>query len=524
MASGATDNSSPSPTDGPLPRDHPPAVDAKNVIMRFGETLALRGVDVRSEARKIYALIGANGAGKSTFLGIIAGRIAPTAGEVSIFGRPHSFGSPRVAHRLGVAAIYQELTIVPAMSTQANVFLGQTLSRFGLVAKRQTREEYLRLCERLGVSIPPDVPAGRLAVADQQMLEIMRGIRSGARLLLFDEPTASLAPPECEALLRIMRDLKGHGVSMMFVSHKLEEVLEIADLVTVFRDGRVAASGPGEQWSKREMVRAMIGREIQTEPASRRPPVRLKGKAPVLEAKSVSIPGILNDIDIVVQPGEIVGLGGLVGSGRTSLLRALAGLEPHSTGKMLIDGQSIAWPKSPYHALRAGIALVPEDRKLQGLVLQMTGTSNITMTNYGLVSHFGILSASEMAKRSGDVAARFGFDPKRLSAIVRNLSGGNQQKVLLSKWGYYPPRLLLVDEPTRGIDIGAKAEILATLRQMADFGVGVVIVSSELEEVVTTCDRILVMGGGRVVAHLDHSVAPVKVEDILHAAFEVGKE
>jgi ABC-type sugar transport system ATPase subunit len=492
--------------------------------MRFGATLALHGVDVRSEAKKIHALIGANGAGKSTFLGIIAGRIAPTEGEVSIFGQPHSFGSPRLAHRLGVAAIYQELTIVPAMSTQANVFLGQAISRFGLVAKRQMREEYLRLCERLGVSIPPDVPAGRLAVADQQMLEIMRGVRSGARLLLFDEPTASLAPPECEALLRIIRDLKAHGVSMMFVSHKLEEVLDIADLVTVFRDGQVAATGPREQWTKHEMVRAMIGREIQTEPSSCGPRVQIQGQAPVLEAKGVSIPGILNGIDISVQPGEIVGLGGLVGSGRTSLLRALAGMEPHSTGKMLVDGQPIAWPKAPYHALRAGIALVPEDRKLQGLVLQMTGTSNITMTNYGLVSKFGILSTSEMAKRSGDVAARFGFDPKRLSVIVRNLSGGNQQKVLLSKWGYYPPRLLLVDEPTRGIDIGAKAEILSTLRRLAESGVGVVIVSSELEEVVTTCDRILVMVSGRIVAHLDRSVAPVKVEDILHAAFEVSKE
>ena len=492
--------------------------------MRFGGTLALKRVDVRSEAGKIHALIGANGAGKSTFLGIIAGRIAPTAGEISIFGRPHSFGSPRLAHRRGVAAIYQELTIVPAMSTQANVFLGQPISRFGLAAKREMREEYLRLSERLGVKIPSDVPAGRLAVADQQMLEIMRGVRSGARLLLFDEPTASLAPPECEALMRIMRDLKARGVSMMFVSHKLEEVLEIADIVTVFRDGRVAASGPREQWTKREMVRAMIGREIQTESVSRPPPVLVQGRAPVLEAKGVSIPGILHDIDIVVQPGEIVGLGGLVGSGRTSLLRALAGLEPNSAGRLLINGKPITWPKTPHHALRAGIALVPEDRKLQGLVLQMTGTSNITMTNYGLVSRFGVLSASQMAKRSAEVAGKFGFDPKRLSAAVRNLSGGNQQKVLLSKWGYDPPRLLLVDEPTRGIDIGAKAEILATLRQMAESGVGVVIVSSELEEVVTTCDRILVMTSGRVVAHLDHSVAPVKVEDILHAAFEVSKE
>jgi ABC-type sugar transport system ATPase subunit len=492
--------------------------------MRFGATLALRAIDFQSEAGKIHALIGANGAGKSTFLGVIAGRVTPNEGAVTIFGRPHGFGSPRQAHQLGVTAIYQELTIVPAMSTQANVFLGQPISRGGFLAERRMREEYLRLCARLGVSIPADVPAGRLAVADQQMLEIMRGVRSGAKLILFDEPTASLAPPECDALFRIMRDLQAQGVSMMFVSHKLEEVLEIADFVTVFRDGQVSATGPLAQWTKRDLVRAMIGRDVQTEAPTAKAPSASNGRAPALSARSVSISGILHEIDIHVQPGEIVGLGGLVGSGRTSLLRSLAGLERHSHGELKIDGKPVAWPRTPRQALHAGIALVPEDRKSQGLVLQMTASSNIAMTNFELVARFGILSAVETAKRTRAVARRFGFDENRLSTIVRNLSGGNQQKILLSKWGYHQPRILLVDEPTRGIDIGAKQEILTTLRQMAKEGLGIVIVSSELEEVVTACDRILVMVEGRVVAHLDHSVAPVKVEDILHAIFKVSKE
>jgi ABC-type sugar transport system ATPase subunit len=492
--------------------------------MRFGTTLALRSVSVQAEAGKIHALIGANGAGKSTFLGIIAGRIVPTLGSVTIFGRRYSFGSPRQAHRLGIAAIYQELTIVPAMSTQANVFLGQVISRAGLLAEQEMRDEYRRLCARLGVAIPTDVPAGRLPIADQQMLEIVRGVRSGARLLLFDEPTASLAPPECAALFRIMRDLKSAGVSMMFVSHKLEEVLEIADLITVFRDGQVAAGGPRSQWTKGELVRAMIGRDIHAEPNAPRRTQASAEAPPVLSARSVRIPGVLYDIHIDVQAGEIVGLGGLVGSGRTTLLRALAGLEPRSRGELSIDGTRIAWPRSPHRALMAGIALVPEDRKTQGLVLQMTGASNIAMTNYRLVSRFGILSAKALTKRSREVGGRFGFDRDRLTTIVRNLSGGNQQKILLAKWGFDPPKVLLVDEPTRGIDIGAKQEILRTLRQMATQGLAILIVSSELEEVVTVCDRILVMAEGRVVAHLDHKVAPVRVEHILNAVFKVATE
>jgi ABC-type sugar transport system ATPase subunit len=312
---------------------------------------------------------------------------------------------------------------------------------------------------------------------------------------------------------------------MMFVSHKLEEVLEIADLITVFRDGRVAASGPRQQFDKRDLVRAMIGRDLTPEPPPRRPTTAAAAIAvPALAARGVGVPGMLHNIDIDVARGEVVGLGGLVGSGRTSLLRALAGLQPHSHGALSMAGKRVPWPRTPRQALRAGISLVPEDRKLQGLVLSMTGTDNITMTDYAQVAWLGVLSSAGMLRRASEVARRFGFDENRLGGIVRNLSGGNQQKILLAKWGYRPPKVLLVDEPTRGIDIGAKQEILATLRQMAEQGLGIVIVSSELEEVVTACDRVLVMAEGRVVGKLDHGVAPIQVQDILHAVFKVTQQ
>jgi ABC-type sugar transport system ATPase subunit len=499
-----------------------PAIDARGIEKRFGGTLALKGVSVRVEPGTIHALVGENGAGKSTFLGVIAGRIKPTGGQVAIFGKPYDFGHPRQAHHLGIAAIYQELTIVPAMSTQANVFLGQMPSRGGIVAAAEMKTAFAGLCRRLGVSIPLNQPAGRLSVADQQMLEIMRGVQSDAKLLLFDEPTTALAPPERMALFRIMRELREHGVTMMIVSHNLEEVLDIADDITVFREGKVAASAPCRDWTKAELVRAMIGRDLAPEDMSvrRAPPPRTA--VPRLSARGVSLPAALEGIDLDVHAGEIVGIGGLVGSGRSSLLRSLAGLEKLSRGELRIDGAPVGWPRTPRAALRAGIALVPEDRKTQGLVLGMNAMSNITMAGLADVSRFGVISDRAMNRQARGVAREFGFAEERVTTIVRNLSGGNQQKVLLGKWRHHRPKVLLVDEPTRGIDIGAKADILETLRRLAKDGLAIVMVSSELEEVVAASDRVLVLSEGRLAASLSPEAAAISVQDILNAAFRVG--
>jgi ABC-type sugar transport system ATPase subunit len=498
----------------------PLAIDARAVEKRFGGTLALRGVDVVAEVGSINALVGENGAGKSTFLGVIAGRVVPTSGSVEILGKPHVFGNPRLSRQQGIAAIYQELTIVPAMTAAANVFLGQPLARMGLLSERAMRDRFLELCADLKVSIAPGVEARHLSVADQQMLEIMRGIQSRARLILFDEPTTALAPPERESLFATMRALKAAGTTMMFVSHNLDEVLEIADAVTVFRDGAVARAAPRDQWDKRTLVRAMIGHDL-VEPGPRAPFTGKPGTPPLLSAKGVTLPGALEGIDIAVRPGEIVGIGGLVGSGRSSLLRSLAGFEPRSTGTLAIDGAAVPWPTTPRMALDAGIALVPEDRKTQGLVLGMSAMANITMPDYGGVARLGVVSERRMAERARTVAREFGFDEGRVGTIVRNLSGGNQQKVLLGRWRYSLPRILLVDEPTRGIDVGAKEEILVTLRKLAGQGLGIIVVSSELEEVVQMGDRVLVLSEGRAVAALDTADGPVTVKDILEAAFKV---
>ncbi|MGD9913930.1 MAG: sugar ABC transporter ATP-binding protein [Rhizobiaceae bacterium] len=495
------------------------AIDARGVEKRYGGTMALKGVSVRIDQGTIHALVGENGAGKSTFLGVIAGRVVPSAGEVDIYGAPHVFGQPRHTRQLGIASIYQELTIVPALTARANVFLGRTIAHSGLLAERAMSERYDALCKMLGVTIPGDALAGQLSVADQQMLEIMRGVQSQARLILFDEPTTALAPPERDSLFRIMRQLRAEGRTMMIVSHNLDEVLDIADMVTVFRDGRVIETAPRARWTKAELVRAMIGHDLEEPKRGER---RAAG-APLLEARDISKAGAIEGISFKLNAGEILGIGGLVGSGRTSLLRCLAGLEPLSEGSLSIGGKDVRWPRTPRDALAIGIALVPEDRKTQGLILSLPAIENIALTAFRQVSRLGLISQRVMRRKAEDVVGKFGFAPQRLDTIMRDLSGGNQQKILLSKWYYRRPRVLLVDEPTRGIDVGAKEEILRTLRALADEGLSIIVVSSELEEVVAISDRVIVLSEGRKVAELDGVTRPIDVNGILAAAFGVAQ-
>jgi ABC-type sugar transport system ATPase subunit len=496
------------------------ALQATGVQKRYGGTMALKGVSLSAEAGKIHALVGENGAGKSTFLGVIAGRVVPSAGEVTIFGQPHVFGQPRQARRLGVTTIYQELTIIPRLSAVANVFLGQPISRSGMLDEKAMRRAYDDLCQQLDVGIRADALAGTLSVADQQMLEIMRGIQSGARLLLFDEPTTSLAPPEREALFKIMRQLKQQGTTMMFVSHNLEEVLDISDTVTVFRDGSLSASADRVDWTKPDLIRAMVGHDVVENRRVERP-APAPGTPLLMQADDVTVPGAIENISLTLKPGEILGIGGLVGSGRSSLLRALAGLEPRSTGRLVVNGEAVTWPNDPRQALGVGISLVPEDRKAQGLVLGMRAMDNVVMAGMKQVSRFGFLSETMIRERSKTIAREFGYAESRIETIVRHLSGGNQQKVLLGKARFRSPLVLLVDEPTRGIDIGAKDEIMNTLRKLADEGVGIIVVSSDLEEVISISDRIIVLSEGRAAAELDQSQSPVAVGDILRAAFKV---
>lgn len=407
------------------------------------------------------------------------------------------------------------------MTAVANVFLGQTVTRGGLLADREMIAGFRDISRQLSISISARARAGSLSVADQQMLEIMRGIRSDARILLFDEPTAALAQPERQALFALMRRLRDEGRTMMLVSHNLEEVLDIADTITVFREGNVVETAPRADWTKARLVQAMIGHAVR-EGERLRPAAPPREGPPRLAVRGVTLDGAISDVSFTVRAGEILGIGGLVGSGRSSLLRAIAGLEPASHGDMMIDGTAVPWPRTPRQALGRGIALVPEDRKTQGLVLGRNAVDNVVMTRFGRVSRWGILNRAIMSDHAARAVQEMGLDPRRIGQPVRHLSGGNQQKVLLAKRIYEPPRILMVDEPTRGIDIGAKEEIMRRLRAMADAGLAVIVVSSELEEVVTMSDRVIVLSHGHTAARLDAAQGEVSVQSILNAAFRIN--
>lgn len=489
----------------------PIAIRFNGVTKRFGGTIAVADVTLTVRAGTVHALVGENGAGKSTLLGLLAGRIALTEGRIDVFGRPLQTGNVRASRAAGVVAIYQELTIVPAMTACANVFLGQTRSRFGFLCEQAMNERFAELCRRVGIEIPANIPAGTLSVADQQMLEILRALQSRAKILLLDEPTSALAPTERDALFQRVRELRAQGVTLLLVSHSLDEVISIADEISVCRDGRLISTAPVAAWTKKTLVATMLG-HTPSQPSKR--PKKIDD-ALILLAEKVNLPGRIENVSIAVRRGEIVGLGGLVGSGRTTLLRALYGLEPRVTGRLWIDGKEQKWPNSPSQALDLGIALIPEDRK-QGLVLSRPAQENIVLANFRAAAIGGWISQRRLLNCAKNAMHGYRFDPARFPAPTATLSGGNQQKLLLARWRHRPPRILLADEPTRGIDIGAKGEILEHLRNLARAGLGIVFVSSELEEVAEVSDRIIVLAAGSEVGHLDGDAS---VGDILNKAF-----
>jgi ABC-type sugar transport system ATPase subunit len=460
---------------------------------------ALEEVDLDIVSGEVHGLVGENGAGKSTLLKILTGAHEPSTGTIELFGEEVELTDPKAARRHGITAVYQELTVVPSLSAAANVFLGQERRSAGVLQDRRAeRKRFLELCRTMDVEIDPNATAGALSIADQQTLEIMRGIESAARVLVLDEPTASLALHERHALYRTVRSLRAHGVTIVLISHDLEEVLQLCDAVTVLRDGRLVETRPAAAWSKQQLIAAMLGEEADLKPRHER---RASGE--ILRAEGVRVPGILTRVDLSVRSGEILGIGGLVGSGRSELLRALAGLDPASSGSLWVDGKPVPWPRSPRAAQRLGIALAPEDRKLQGLVLGMPAYDNVNLTSLGAVATGSVLLRSREVARASALASRVGLQKGAIRRTTRLLSGGNQQKVVLAKWIDRDVRVLLVDEPTRGIDVGAKAEIFSLLDELATKGMGIVMVSSELEEVVENSDRMILLGGGTVVGEFD---------------------
>jgi ABC-type sugar transport system ATPase subunit len=478
---------------------------------------ALEDVSFEVGTGEVHALVGENGAGKSTLLKVLTGAHAATEGTVELFGQEVALDSPKAARALGIAAVYQELTLIGAMSALANVFLGQPLRRGPLEDRAAMSARYEELAGRMGVSIPATARADTLSVAQQQALEIMRAIQADARILVLDEPTASLAVHEREALYRNIRALAEREVTVVFVSHDLGEVLSLSDTVTVFRDGRRVATRAAASWTRRTLVEAMFGDRVVTRTERKRVP-----GAEVLRCSEVALPGVLDGVDFALRSGEVLGVAGLVGAGRTELLRSLAGLERASRGALWIAGESVPWPRTPRQALSHGIGLAPEDRKTQGLVLGMTVHANINMTRLSAVSAAGCLLPARERARAGRLARQMHLVESALSRPARTLSGGNQQKAVLAKWLDRKLSVLLVDEPTRGIDLAAKADVFGLLDGLAAEGLGVIMVSSELEELVDHCDRVVVLARGRSVAELAGDELEERM--ILQTIFEVEGE
>ena len=500
--------------------NHGNALECVGISKTYGLTQVLAPTTITFGAGAVHALVGANGAGKSTLLGTLSGRVLPTTGTVRFEGRELAFGSPRKIRRHGIAAVYQELETIPGISAMANVFLGTERHRGWVLSERAMRAEYRELCDRLKVDIDPRARAGNLSVAQQQALEIMRALRANARVLLFDEPTAALAFPERQTLLGVIRDLAEAGMTLAFVSHQLDEVLQVSDTVTVLRNGKVVADGMGSDFTKDRLIREMAGGiAIGADPDLTAGRERVTAGGETLVVEGLELPARVDDVSLTVSPGEVVGLAGLVGAGRSSILRSLAGAEPRAQGRISLGGKAHRLPRSIRAARKLGIALLPEDRKTEGLVGERTIEDNISLSGYAGAARWGFVSTRRQRAISDQWRGRVHLTAYRPGVRARMLSGGNQQKLLLARVLQVGPRLILADEPTRGIDVAAKEQVLATLRAFADNGGAVIMTSSEIEEVLSVSDRIYVIHAGRVVQEIPEVGPETTVESVLRLSF-----
>lgn len=494
------------------PTEVPPPLALVDVTKSFGSVRALRGLSLELRSGEIHALVGENGAGKSTLVKTIAGVHRPDGGQVLVDGEPTAFSAPADAQNAGIAVIYQEPTLFPDLSVAENIFVGrQPRTRLRTIDRRRMRHETAEVFTRLGVQMDPDRPARGLSIADQQLVEIAKALTRQARVLVMDEPTAALSGVEAERLFTVARTLRETGAALLFISHRFDEVFSLCDRITVVRDGAFVSCDPVSEVDVDTVVRRMVGREV----SSLYPKEEAEHGETVLQVQGLTREGVFADVSFSVRAGEIVALAGLVGAGRSEVVRAVFGVDRYDAGSVRVRGRDLAGGR-PGAAMAAGIALVPEDRRQQGLVMESSIERNATATRRRALSRLGLLrSAAEraFAEHWGErLNLRFG----RLDDPVSTLSGGNQQKVVLAKWLSTEPRVLFVDEPTRGIDVGTKAEVHRLLSTLAGRGLAIVMVSSELPEVLGMADRVLVMHEGRITAELDRAEADE--ESVMYAA------
>ncbi len=486
-------------------------LEARGITKSFPGVKALDGVTLALRQGRLTALLGENGAGKSTLMNILAGVFPPDEGEITLAGRPVHFANPREAQLAGITMIFQELNLVSQLTVAENIFLGrEPLNRLGLIDYEAMNREAARLLQQLQLTASPVDSLSRLRVGQQQIVEIAKALSTNARVIIMDEPTSAISQHEIEVLYRIIADLKRQGVAIAYITHKLEELEHIADEVAVMRDGRIIGCGPRAELGHDEIIRMMVGRP-RTETVSR---TRATAGAEVLRVEGLSLrhpdrPGdfLLKDISLEVSRGEVLGLFGLMGAGRTELLESLFGLHPGSTtGAIFIDGKAVRIA-SPADAIARGLALAPEDRKAEGLVLEMSVAENASLASLAQVTRFGLVNETAERRLVERFIERFQVKTPSVRQIIRNLSGGNQQKVILAKWLATGPKVLLLDEPTRGIDINAKRGIYQVIDELAREGLAVIVVSSELPEILTVSDRIAVLCEGRKTAEFRRSDA-----------------
>ena len=492
-------SSVPTPSGSPAP----PLLSLSAVTKRFPGVVALDAVDLVVRAGRVHALVGENGAGKSTLLKIVAGADRPDGGTIELDGAPVHFSAPRDALNVGVTVIYQELSLVPQLSAEANIFLGMEPSRYGVLDGRVAASRARDALQSLGADFDPRSPAGELSIAEQQLVELARALARDARLIALDEPTAALSQVETARLFEQIRRLCARDIAVIFVSHRLEEVRRIADELTVLRDGRRVFSGSAAGLEDADIIRHMVGRDVEyARLPSAAPPVG----APWLEATALGSGRSFADVTLAVRRGEIVGLAGLVGAGRTEVARCLAGADPHDAGTMTLGGAPYR-PASPRDAIARGVVYLPEDRKTQGLVLGMSVRENVTLATLQAFSAWGVVRSQLERDAAGRQTRAVELRPPDIEREAGTLSGGNQQKVVLAKWLLADADLLIFDEPTRGVDVAAKAELHHLIRSLADAGKAVLVISSELPEVLALADRIVVMREGRVAGELPGSGA-----------------
>lgn len=490
-----------------------PRLQLKNINKSFPGVQAVRDVTLDAYPGEILALVGENGAGKTTLMNILTGAIQADSGQIYLDGQEVHIQSPSQALHLGVTIIHQELALIPQLTVAQNIFLGREPRRFGglFVDWKKLNTKARSELDRLGLTIPVDALVADFSLAQQQLVEIAKALSYQARLIVLDEPTSALTEREADTLFGLMQNLKSQGVTLIYISHRLEEVFELADRVAVMRDGQLVGVEPAAGLTPEKVVKMMVGREL----GEFYPRTQVEPGPVVLEVCGLRRGDEINGVNLKIHKGEILGVAGLVGAGRTELARMLFGADLPDEGEIHLDGHPVKI-HSPRDAIRLGIGFLPEDRKQQGLFLNQSVRSNVAVSALEKFATLGVINYRRLAEVVRLIVTKLNLRARSISQRVGSLSGGNQQKVVIARWLNINPKVLILDEPTRGVDVGAKVEIYALMNELARQGVGILMISSELPEILGVSDRILVMHDGRIAAEFDRGAATQ--DEIMHAA------